>query len=547
MLPIILKYKLRQAINSFTYGSPQRKLGWLISIAFLIPFFVMLTRAMSQIYTAVYNAFGWQYLVQLVNMNLAIIFFFVLISTASLTLYRIFQAKDLPLLMSLPTPDRSLFEAKLAESLSDTGRNMILPFPVCLALASLLIRIGSPFDVVIFFIGWAGVLLQLASLSIIIALVLGKAIAATRWTGSLRIIAVISAMAFLTIFMGYYYRADSGATVMPEKNFVFFFLPTSWLIGTLGGNDTPIWTRILYGFGFMLMTAGCPAATFYIFGRRFRRIWMMTMEVKPRGKPLLRDATPAYAGAEPQKRARVKYSGRMGQACEKLVRGRSPLKPFCSSFFQKLEASAPRIVRALIFKEVRVTRREPHIWIGLIFPLVLFPMFMLFKIQSQSTQAFYMLFVSLLTTITYVMPCLGREGRSFALLRSLPIRVSAVLRAKFLLGCAVNLTVTFLFVIVSYLVQHQPLNQVWYNAAIAIVTSVYFSAFGTALAAIFPKFDFTNPMKAVSIPALITLYLIATVFGLTLSLAISSALYLTPLVLIIWFRTGQAKLERMDF
>jgi len=133
------------------------------------------------------------------------------------------------------------------------------------------------------------------------------------------------------------------------------------------------------------------------------------------------------------------------------------------------------------------------------------------------------------------------------------MRMSVVLRAKFSLGCAVNLTVTLAFVIALYLARRSYLSQIWHSVLIAVITSIYFSAFGTALAALFPKFDFTNPMRAASLPGLLALYLMAFLFGATFIGTVAAEWYLTPLFMILWagialilMKVGQERLERID-
>ena len=413
----------------------------------------------------------------LVSANLSMIFFFVFVSAAALTLYRMFQAKDLPLLMSLPARDGSLFLAKLAGALTDVGRSMILPFPVCLAFASVMGEIRSPVAVIIFLIGWAGVMLQLASLSIVAALILGRIITSGRWMAILRTIAItVAALILLVIFMGYVHRADLGTSS----------------IGALGIEEA--WRR-----GDVETRIGDTATR--------------------------RHGDAETVAASP--RRRVATSQRA--------------------------APAMGNTRAVILKEARVLWREPHIWIGLAIPLVLFPVFIFLSAQEQVTEATYIVIVSLLTTASYSLSCIGREGRSFFLLRSLPTRMSVVLRAKFSLGCAINLIVTLAFAVALYLFRRSSSGQIWYNVLVATITSVYLSAFGTALAALFPKFNFASPMRAASLPGLLMLYLITSLFGFSFIGTVSAGWRFTPLVLIPWagialilMKIGQERLERMD-
>ena len=483
MLPTILKYRLRQTYNTLTRSSRQKKLGWIISIGFIVPYYVMAIKSISELY----SDSGLQVVVRLASIQLAMAFFFVLVSTAALTSYRMFQAKDLPLLVSLPTRSGSLFLARLFDTLADAFRGMILPFPICIAFARIISKDISPFAAAAFIIGWIFILLQLACLSVIIALILGRIIAAGRWLGSLRIIAVVSALIFLMIFMGHVLEND-----LPLRSLAKFsaFFPTSWLVGILPYEGSAIWLCFLYGAGFISMTIVCLAAAFWFFRRRFHRFWMLATETKRRGtqKSITRRAS--------------RSTHAMGNT------------------------------RALILKEARVVFREPHTWIGLLLPLVMFPIFIFLRGNDQGSQLVFIIIVSLLSSASYSLSCVGREGRSFPLLRSMPIRMSVLLRAKLCLGWAINFAVTlvFVFVLHLYLYLAQPFQpgQIWRDVLVACIASIYLPTFGTALAGLFPKFDFTNPMRAASLPGILVLYLIALFFGATFIGIGSIRWYLVP-------------------
>ena len=508
MLPTVLKYRLRQTYNTFIRSSRQKKLGWLISIAFIVPYYSMVISSMRLMYGEI-SISGWQSVAHLASIHLAMAFFFVLISTAALTSYRMFQARDLSLLMSLPTRGGSLFMAKLFETLSDTFRGMILPFPICIALALVISKTISPLVAVAFIVGWIFVMFQLACLSVIIAIIFGRIIVASRWVGMLRIIAVFAAVAFLMIFMGYVLRDNlNPGQLVPFAR----FFPTSWLLGALPHEDSSIWSSLMNGFGFLAMTVACPAIAFWFFRGKFRRLWMLAMETKRRGakKSVTRQASRATRS--------------MGST------------------------------RALILKEARVVFREPHTWVGLLIPLIIFPVFVILRETEPASQPVFIILVSLLSAASYSLSCIGREGRSFPLLRSMPIRMSVLLRAKLGLGCAMNLAVAFVFVIALYLFQGRQASQLWRNAIIAVIASVYLSTFGTALAGLFPRFDFTSPMRASSLPGLLMLYLIALLFGATFIGVMSIKWYLVPpLALAPWagvalilMKASWSRLEKMD-
>jgi ABC-2 type transport system permease protein len=451
------------------------------------------------------------------------VFFFVLISASSLTLYRMFQAKDLPFIMSLPIRDRLLFEAKFAESLSDLFRSMILTFPVCLAFISVIYHI-SPLSTVIFLIGWILVMIQLASISVIIALILGKIVILSRWSILLRFIAVIAIMSFLLAFLSYVNRADVGSTKIneeimekgPVSSSIFrpliIIFPTTWLVKALPYGEFTMDFRVIYGFGFVFITLILLISAFYIFKSRFRYIWSVSVEVKS-----------ASSSQKSLKRKKPSVSKAMGNTL------------------------------AIVLKEMRVTWREPHLWSGLIIPLVMIPVFIFLRSYDQGTQEVYVIIVCLLSTASYSLSSIGREGRSFFMIRSLPVRMFTLLRAKFLVGCAVNLALTLIFASALYMARRSSLDQMWRNVLIAVVSSVYLSAFGVGLSALFPKFDYTNPMKAASLPGMLALYLIVFIFGFTFIGVAKVRWYLVPLLLVPWtviafvlIKMGVNKLEKMD-
>jgi len=508
MLPTVLKYRLRQTYNTFIRSPRKKKLGWLLSIAFIAPYYVMVISAMRTVYGQISDS-GWQAVARQAEVHLAMAFFFVLISTAALTSYRMFQAKDIPLLMSLPMQSSSLFLVKLSDTLSDTFRGMILPFPICVALATVIGKIISPFAAVAFVLGWIFVMLQLACLSIIIALILGRIIAKARWVGLLRIVAVFAAIAFLMLFMGYFTR---DSLPLERLNSISAFSPTSWLVRMLPHENCVIWRCLIYGFGFAGMTIVCPAAAFWFLKRRFHRFWMLSVETKRRS-------------AQKSVTRRASRTNRsMGST------------------------------RALMLKEARVVFREPHTWVGLLIPLIIFPIFVFLRGSEPGMNSMFIILVSLLSSASYSLSCIGREGRSFPMLRSMPIRMSVLLRAKLYLGCAINLAVTLVFVLALYLAQGRQSSQLLQNALLALIASVYMSTFGTALAGLFPKFDFTSPMKAASLPGLLLLYLLSLLFGITLIGVISFRWYLAPplalapwaVIALVFMRISRNRLEKMD-
>ena len=506
MLPTILKYKIRQSINTIKHGSIQKKLEWLLPL-FIIPYYITLINGMNQIYENVYQDVGWEGLARIATSNMAMIFFFVLVSSISIALYRLFQSKDLYLLMSLPVRDRSLFDAKFSESFGDTLRNMILPFPIFIALALVINKIFSPLQLIIFIIGFIFVLIQITSASMIIGLLLGKVTAKGKWSVISRIIAIISALILLAVFMIYIQQKDSTIRLNYSIRYIdkiISFFPTSWLIKSVS-YDEDIVSSLINGSAFFLLTITSLLFSFMFFKLRFKQTWMEIIEISPRKKV---------------------------QRARKVIHGGK--------------------IRSILSKDFQTLYREPNLLISLIVPLVLYPLFIVFKDQDIRMHIFYIVLVSMVGTTSYTLSCIGREGRTFAMLRSLPIRISDILYSKFILSLVLNLLITLLFVILMNLIQRSNLNQFLYNSILGVIVSLSLTIMGVGIASLFPKFDFTNPMKAVLLSGVFVFYLMSIFFGITLTYVIFTRVYFL-LVLFAWLllalvivKFGKIKLEHMD-
>lgn len=512
MLLTILKYRFRQFYNSLINTTLTRKLEWLI-LLLLVPYFVTFTRTMIGIYEKTYESFGWLALTKIVATNLAVIYAFVLISTLVLTMYRLFQSKDLPFLLSLPIGNIPLFGLKFIESLEDMGRSLILPLPLLIAFSYVIVKAGSGIYVVPFLIGFIGVMLQIASLSMIIALATGKITSRTRLATISRVVAIISALAILMIFLKYFQNTGNDISKFPifgmgSDRQILNLIPTTWLINTIPYNNPDISYVLFYALCFILFTVALIITAFIIFKQRFYKTWMETTEVEQR-----------------RKTQRVKITD------------------------YKLKG----LTQAFILKEIRTIKRDPQMLIGLLVPLIMSPIFLLFRDQDPRTLILYIAIISLVGTAAYTLSSIGREGRSFALLRSLPIRISVVLRAKFVISFMVNFAVTLIFVILIYVLHRIALEKLWYNILVAFAVSLYLSGIGMGISSLFPKFDFTNPMKAVLAPGLYAFYLITILFVSTLVAISYFQWFFTLIAMVIWavvalvlLNLGQRRLEKMD-
>jgi len=512
MLLTIIKYKLRQFYNSLIHTTLIRKLEWMI-LLLLVPYFVTFTRTMIGIYERVYDSFGWQAMTKVAATNLAVIYAFVLISVIVLTMYRLFQSKDLPFLMSLPIGNLPLFGLKFLESLEDMGRSLILPLPLLIAFSIVIVKAGSGIYIVTFIIGLIGVMFQITSLSMIIALVTGKITSRTRLANLSRGVAIVSALVILMIFMKY--SQNTGNDIIKPTVFemdineqILYLIPTTWLINTIPNIDSDISTTLIYALCFVSFTAILIITAYIFFEQRFHRTWMEVTEVDQKEK-VQRVKTRDY-----------KFKG---------------------------------LTQSFILKEIRTIKRDSQMLIGLLVPLIMTPVFLLFRDQDPKTRILYIAIISLVGTAAYTLSSIGREGRSFALLRSLPIKVSVILRAKFVISFTVNFFVTFFFVVLTSVLQRISLEQLWHNVLVAVVVSLYLSGIGMGISALFPKFDFTNPMKAVLAPGIYAFYLITILFVGTLVMVTYFQWFFTLIAMVIWavvalvlLRLGQKRLEKID-
>jgi ABC-2 type transport system permease protein len=478
----------------------------------LVPYFVTFTHTMIGIYEKVYDSLGWQAMTKVAETNLAVIYAFVLISVIVLTMYRLFQSKDLPFLISLPIGNPPLFWLKFLESLEDMGRSLVLPLPLLIAFSFVISKAGSGIYVVTFIIGLIGIMFQITSLSMIIALVTGKITSRTRLANISRGIAIVSALVILMIFMKYSQNTGNDITKSPVFGMsineqILSLIPTTWLINTIP-FDSDISTALIYALCFVSFTAILIITAYIFFKQRFYKTWMEVIEVDQKEK------------TQRVKTRDYKFRG---------------------------------LTQSFILKEVRTIKRDSQMIIGLLVPLIMTPIFLLFKDQDPKTQILYIAIISLVGTAAYTLSSIGREGRSFALLRSLPIKISVILRAKFIISFIVNFFVTFFFVLLTSALQRISLERLWHNVLVAVVVSFYLSGIGMGVSALFPKFDFTNPLKAVLAPGLYAFYLITILFVGTMVMITYTQWFYTLIAMIFWavvalvlLRLGQKRLEKID-
>lgn len=510
MLTTVLKYKFRQTYNSLVHSTIQKKIEWIIPLL-LIPYFITLTRTMTNLYEKVFESFGWQGLKMVIGTNSIVIFVFVFISTLALTIYRLFQSDDVRFLVSLPISKGSLFSLKLLESVEDTVRSMLLPFPVIIAFSYIVAKITSALWAVIILIGWITIIIQISAISMIITLLLGKITSKNKWATISKMIALASALMLLVTFMRYF-QAESQDMVYvgSEKvNYLFSFLPAYWLADiVIYGKNNLLQSLGLFAI-FIFLTAILVILAYLFFSAKFHKIIMEMGEVEKRKKT--------------QKDKTIDYK-------------------------QRSE------IGSFVMKELLTIKREPQMIIRLIIPLIMFPAFVLIKDRDPKTQVIYIALIALISTGTYGLTSIGREGKTFALLRSLPIKMSMVMWSKFLLSFCLNLIMTFAFTIFMLVMRKFESISLISIFAFAFVISIFVSAIGLGLSALFPKFDWSNPTRAISVSGFLGFYFVTMFFIVTLTLVSYSHWYFGVLGGVIWtiisialVEMGKKKLEKLDF
>ncbi|MGB9597401.1 MAG: putative ABC transporter permease subunit, partial [Candidatus Poribacteria bacterium] len=137
---------------------------------------------------------------------------------------------------------------------------------------------------------------------------------------------------------------------------------------------------------------------------------------------------------------------------------------------------------------------------------------------------------------------------------SLPIKMSMIMWTKFLLSFCLNLIITFTFTVFMLMMKKFESISFIRIFILAFVISIFFSSIGLGLSALFPKFDWSNPARAVSISAFLGFYFITMFFITTLALVSYSHWYFIALGGIIWtiisialVKMGKKKLEKLDF
>ena len=130
---------------------------------------------------------------------------------------------------------------------------------------------------------------QIASLSMIIALVTGKITSKTRLATLARGVAIVSSLVILMIFMKYSQNTGNDITKSPVfgtsiNEQILYLIPTTWLINTIPYIDSDTSTTLIYALCFVSFTAILIITAYIIFRQRFHRTWMEVIKVDQKEK-----------------------------------------------------------------------------------------------------------------------------------------------------------------------------------------------------------------------------------------------------------------------
>ncbi|MDH5508237.1 MAG: hypothetical protein OEZ02_13525 [Anaerolineae bacterium] len=368
-------------------------------------------------------------------------------------MHQLYLASDLELLMVAPVSNRTIFLVKLYQC----SRATVIP---AFLLGALLLAVGVARQAaLIYFVLVLGLILM--GMILATALVMGIVILLARLLPPQRVrwlMAVSLALLPLALLLG---QQSLIKWVMAQSE-LLTRLSTAFLdIGRLAG--------IVAGFGAAAL--GVMFASYQIFNKAFYGGWNR-LHVVP-GRP---------AAKRPAARR--------------------------SAWLVQWSRPLPAPLRSIVFKEWLVLWRDPRRLIGsLMTPLLMivfvWPFYRL-NVMLRPLVFWLLLVYGLLFQMNAMIDALtavGREGRQIALLRSLPVSMKVVLRAKFWGGAWIwAVLVWSLFSVITGLLMQFPLWQVAFLIGAVVWAVALVSAVSIAYGALVANFTVKDPaQKSVSV------------------------------------------------
>ena len=457
------------------------------------------------------------------------LFFFLLAGSVPFVAATLFQADDLPLLLSAPTSPRAIVGAKLLDAvIVNAAQFMALGVPAIvglgwalhlgfsgwlwLLLSTLLLLVLPPSATAALLLGMARLLgmrrmrllVMLVSVGLGLAITSLAVVGASRATrsGALdpgRLQAILrgekpAPLAGSDLVNG---RSLSGKDTMDQGS--LSWLPSSWATAMLQDtvNGQPMRGHGLRGLGLLLLTTALLIA--------------LCLQVGPR--VMASEAFLEQSGGEATITGGAKHS--------------SP----------RLFGLSPPI-SGLLIKDLKYVRRDLILLGQIGTALILFFVPFLLKIAqgsagSADNDVFGYLSLAMLVIIAYMVTSIvsltsvGLEGRAGWMVLAAPIARTAFLRAKWLLAFNLSAGVVVGLALLAWLA----FRWEWHLAVEALLVLVCacfaLSGLGVGLAGLFPRFIYENPAHRASIWALIWGFVLATGYLIVCGLIGGGAYWVT--------------------
>jgi hypothetical protein len=411
----------------------------------------------------------------------------------------LFQAGDMPLLLSSPVPPRALIGAKLLDAaLANAGPSALLGAPALLGVG-----IGLHFS----FAGWAGLCLILPLLLLIAPLITALLLLLmARLAGMRRVRAAVN---LVSIFLGISLTllavagashiaqigpgdssglkaalAGKEATLLKNSSAsaVSFpaWLPSTWaglvLVETAGGHPLPPQGEIRIAL-LALLTAVLAAAC---------------ISLGP--SVLLSDSFSESAGE-------------IAQAPPRQSRSQLPI------------SLVP--MAGLLWKDLKYVVRDLVLLgqIGTSLILYLVPFLLKFMQGNQYQREndlygwgalFMLLVITYMTTSILALSSVGLEGRSGWIAFAAPVTTGFLLRAKWLFSGSISYGIVLILTVIAWPLFQIPLHVIMEALAVYFCTCFALSGIGVGLSGLFPRFIYENPAHRASVWALILGFVFGT-------------------------------------
>ncbi|MDZ7384693.1 MAG: hypothetical protein ONB07_01060 [candidate division KSB1 bacterium] len=473
MLALLLRNKLRMYANLIRRADRSRRLRILLLIALWMGFVYYLFQGAHALFSAIVLGAGTQVATRVLAAVLLALLVALLLSGATICIHTLFISHDLPLLLSVPIPRRTVFMYKLLEAtLSNSSMFVMLGLPVLLGFgAAHKAAWWWYLPMLIVATVFVGVP---TSLSAMVALAAVHVVPVRR---AREVMSVALALVFLAVWSGMQLlrsSLDAGRLGGIEELLaiarlqLFGLTPAGWAAQTMAGMLRADWASAAT-FATLLVTSTT--------GMILLSVWLVD-SVYARGVGKEEAAT--LGSPAPDRRARPMSSG---------------------------VAASP--VRAAMARDIRLLRRDPTQLMQLIMLAAMMAvMAIILKRDTEGEElsrfetlmpfAFVALFAAM-STVGIAARLIPLEGKAFYLNKLAPEPAVNFLAAKLLVGWLLGTVVSLFGAIVVTVIFGHPLSVGAVGFATASVGCMAMSGVGTALGAYFADFDWETPKRMITV------------------------------------------------